>query len=72
VAIHAVSEILGLAPKRPAVRLVSRAWLVAVSEAAVGWIQDGYPFPADDMVELLMAGLHGRPGPGVSRLGAAW
>jgi AcrR family transcriptional regulator len=56
-AIHAVSEILGLAPKRPAVRLVLRAWLVAVSEAAVGWIQDGYPFPADDMVELLMAGL---------------
>jgi AcrR family transcriptional regulator len=52
-AIQAVGEILGLEPERPAVRLVLRAWLVAVNETAVGWVQDGYPFPADDMVELL-------------------
>jgi AcrR family transcriptional regulator len=56
-AIQAVGEILGLAPERPTVRLVLRAWLVVVNEAAVGWVQDDYPFPADDMVELLTATL---------------
>jgi AcrR family transcriptional regulator len=56
-AIQAVSEILDLDPQRAAVRLVLRSWLGAVSEAAVAWVQDGYPFPVDDLVELLTATL---------------
>lgn len=56
-AVQSTSEILGLDPERPALRLVLRSWLVAVSEVAVVWIQDGFLFSADDMVELLAANL---------------
>jgi AcrR family transcriptional regulator len=56
-AVQLAGEILGLDVERPAVRLLLRAWLVAVNEAAVGWVQDGCPFPAEDMVEVLTATL---------------
>jgi hypothetical protein len=56
-AIQSTSEILGLDPQRPALRLVLRAWLVTVNEVAVAWIQDRFRFPAEDMVELLTASL---------------
>jgi len=52
-AIRALGEILDLDPERPAVRLALRSWLAAVNEAAVVWLQDGCPFPADDLIELL-------------------
>jgi len=56
-AVQSTSEILGLDSERPALRLVLRSWLVTVNEVAVAWIQDGYLFPAEDMVELLTATL---------------
>ncbi|HEY2173105.1 MAG TPA: TetR/AcrR family transcriptional regulator [Mycobacteriales bacterium] len=54
-AVQSTSEILGLDPERPALRLVLRSWFVTVNEVAVVWIQDGFLFPAEDMVELLTA-----------------
>jgi hypothetical protein len=54
-AVQSASEILGLDPERPALRLVLRSWLATVNEITVAWIQDGFPFPAEDMVELLTA-----------------
>jgi AcrR family transcriptional regulator len=56
-AIRAIGEILDLDPEQPAVRLALRSWFAAVNEAAVVWLQDGCPFPADDLIELLTATL---------------
>jgi AcrR family transcriptional regulator len=56
-AVQTTSEILGLDPERPALRLVLRSWLGSFNEAAVAWVQDGYPFPAEEMVEVVAATL---------------
>lgn len=56
-AIQAISEILDLDPERPALRLALRSWFAAVNEAAVVWLQDGCLFPADDLIESLLATL---------------
>jgi AcrR family transcriptional regulator len=56
-AIQAIAEILDLNPERPAIRLALRSWFAAVNEAAVVWLQDGCPFPADDLIESLLATL---------------
>ncbi len=56
-AIRAIGEILDLDPERPAVRLALRSWFAAVNEASVVWLQDGRPFPADDLIESLTATL---------------
>lgn len=53
-AIQATGEILDLDPERPAVRLALRSWF---GEATIVWLQDGRLFPAEDLVEMLMATL---------------
>lgn len=58
-ALRLIAEILDVDPERPAVRLVLRSWLGTVLETAASWLQDGCPFPADDVIELLMASLAG-------------
>ncbi|WP_328609309.1 TetR/AcrR family transcriptional regulator [Amycolatopsis sp. NBC_00345] len=56
-AVEAIGEILDLDPRRPAVRLALRSWFGAVLEATITWLQDEYPFPAGELVELLTAAL---------------
>ena len=56
-AVRLTAEILDMDPERPAVRLALRSWFAAVNEAAVAWLQDGCPFPADDVIEMLVATL---------------
>ena len=56
-AIQATGEILDLDSELPVVRLALRSWFGAFSEATIVWLQDGCLFPADDVVEMLMATL---------------
>jgi hypothetical protein len=56
-AVRITSDILALDPERPAVRLALRSWIGAVNKAAVVWLQDGRPFPVEDLIELLVATL---------------
>jgi AcrR family transcriptional regulator len=56
-AVGVAGQILDLDPERPVVRLALRAWLGAIHEAAMAWLQDGRPIPADDLVEVLVATL---------------
>ncbi|MFC5825324.1 TetR/AcrR family transcriptional regulator [Nonomuraea insulae] len=56
-AIQATGEILDLDPERPAVRLALRSWFGAVGAAAIVWLQDGRLFPAEDLVEMVIATL---------------
>lgn len=55
--VRGLSEVLGLDPDRPAVRVVLRSWIGSVLEAAAGWLQEGRPIPAADLVEVLVATL---------------
>lgn len=52
-----IGQILDLDPERPAVELAMRSWIGAVNEAVVVWLQNGCPFPADELIELLMGTL---------------
>ncbi|MFD4525471.1 hypothetical protein ACFWP7_16405 [Streptomyces sp. NPDC058470] len=38
-------------------RVVLRSWIGSVLEAAAGWLQEGRPIPAADLVEVLVATL---------------
>jgi AcrR family transcriptional regulator len=53
--IRLVGQILGLDPERPVLRLTMRSCLAAADEIAVAWLQDGRPFPVEDIIEMLMA-----------------
>jgi AcrR family transcriptional regulator len=54
-AMRIFGEILDLDPDRPAVRLAMRSWIAALGEAAVVWLEDGCLFPADDLIEFMLA-----------------
>ena len=56
-AVRLTGDALDLDPERPAVRLALRSWIGTVNEAAVAWLQDGRPFPVDDLIEVLTATL---------------
>jgi hypothetical protein len=53
--IRLAGQILGLDPERPVVRLAMRSCLAAADEIAVVWLQDGRPFPGEEIIEMLMA-----------------
>jgi AcrR family transcriptional regulator len=53
--IRLAGQILGLDPERPVVRLAMRSCLAAADEIAVVWLQDGRPFPCEEIIEMLMA-----------------
>ncbi len=48
---------LGLPGRNDAVRIALRAWIGAVDEAAIAWLENGRPFPLPHMVEAFLGAL---------------